>query len=331
MNSIFVVAWILMFGFAGFAGANDLPELQQGIAFAEQGDYSSAHKMLFEGWTRTRDPRFLPELAGASYRLGDHQQAKKYLRQILDLRPNDRYANNFLGSLFLLEGNPEAGLKYWNRIGKPSIDQILVQPGTAVDAEILDRAMAAAPSSFLRVEDYLETQQRLEMMGMFKTNELLLKPHGNEEKFDLVFQSRVRKGTFDSKMQLAKLAAQGLFTQTIKPEFVNLGGTSANLKSLFSWDEYRYRAYASLSLPFQNRPHQRIRVFTDARQETWQLGSDLHLSRAELGMELQANASHRLRWSGGAKASFRDFQNSTGATPFQEDFTLPALEVFSIH
>ena len=43
----------------------------------------------------------------------------KTLRRALRLAPRDDYTNNFLATIYFLEGNLDAALKYWNRSGKP--------------------------------------------------------------------------------------------------------------------------------------------------------------------------------------------------------------------
>ena len=50
-------------------------------------------------------------------------EAKRNLRTALHRNPDDRYANDFLATLYQLDGNTEAALKYWNRLGKPSFLQ----------------------------------------------------------------------------------------------------------------------------------------------------------------------------------------------------------------
>src|SRR6266702_4448040 len=65
------------------------------------------------------DPRFPIEIAGAAFKQKHYPQAARCLRQALRLAPHDAYANDFLGTVYFLQGNLEASLKYWNRVGKP--------------------------------------------------------------------------------------------------------------------------------------------------------------------------------------------------------------------
>jgi len=65
-----------------------------------------------------RDARFLVERAGAEYRLQDFPGRQIGSACGIALSAEDEYALNFLGTIYLLEGNLEAALKYWNDGGK---------------------------------------------------------------------------------------------------------------------------------------------------------------------------------------------------------------------
>ena len=268
----------------------------------------------------------LVDLASRSYRAGDREQAKVYLKTLLKANPSDRYANRFLGALYLMDGNVEAALKYWNRIGEPRIEQISMQPLPRVDAVLMDRVFAMAPASSLSRNDYLETESRLRMMGIFKKYEFQLKPREETQTFDLVLRPQVRKGTLASKLKIAALVAQGVLTETIEPEFHNIRGTTISSTSFISWDESRNRFFSSLSFPVGNDPHSRLRIFADHKLETWSVDSGLHLRKWEGGVEAGKTWNDRLSWKSGTKASYRLFDGSKNDRAFFHEGWL--IEVF---
>src|SRR6185437_15631755 len=95
---------------------------QRGMELAGKGSWREAREELLAGSVESpRDKRFMIELAGVEYRLGDRNLARNYLRRALDLDPADTYAIDFIATLYFLDGNAEAALQYWNRIGKPRI------------------------------------------------------------------------------------------------------------------------------------------------------------------------------------------------------------------
>ncbi len=76
----------------------------------------------------SKDKRFPLELAGIAYREKDTAGAKRFLHRALSLDPRDEYGNDFLGTLYSLEGNLAGALFYWNRIGKPVLQNVHYQP-----------------------------------------------------------------------------------------------------------------------------------------------------------------------------------------------------------
>ena len=74
-------------------------------------------------------------------------EAKTYLHRALQLDPKDEYANEFLATVYFLQGNLEAALKYWNRADKPEIAEVRSEPKLKVRPALLDHAFAFAPAS----------------------------------------------------------------------------------------------------------------------------------------------------------------------------------------
>ena len=123
---------------------------------------------------RPRDERFPVELGGVAFKQKRYAEAARWLREGLKLAPNDAYANDFLATIYFIEGNTEAALKYWNRVAKPHLENVRIEPGLRVDPALLDRALAFAPASTLRLPDFLTTQTRVEALGIFPAPKLAL-------------------------------------------------------------------------------------------------------------------------------------------------------------
>ncbi|MBV8514949.1 MAG: hypothetical protein JO260_06585, partial [Acidobacteria bacterium] len=86
-----------------------------GLALAKLQRWQEARAALLRGQRKeTRQARFLVELAGIDYKLKDARAAKRKLRAAQRLDPKDEYTLEFLGTLYFLDGNVEAALKYWN-------------------------------------------------------------------------------------------------------------------------------------------------------------------------------------------------------------------------
>ncbi len=314
----------------------------RGMALAKLGRWEEAKRALeFGRQKEPRDKKFPIELAGIAYRQGRHGDAESLLRAALKLDPRDEYAADFLATLYLLDGNLEAALEYWNRAGKPKIREIKVDPPLRVDPELLDRSIAAAPASVLRLEDYRTTRERLDALGIFSSLRMDLTPRSvpDSTDYDLQLSATERNGWGNSRLQGFLSLASGTPYQTVYPGFYNLRRSAINVQSLVRWDSRKRRAMVSISAPFGGKPGWRYRFFADARDEDWDVTNTFRgpaglprafkLRKIETGGEVQGIVNSRIVWQGGIAASNRTFEGinpagSTAAADFTDSFVLEA-------
>jgi tetratricopeptide (TPR) repeat protein len=299
-----------------------------GTALAQLGRWNDAQKAFAAGARlEPGDKRFPLELAGVAFKQKRYPVAARHLRRALRLDPADSYSNDFLGTVYFLEGNTEAALKYWNRAGKPQIAEVRSQPTPRVNVALLDRALAFAPASVLLLSDLLTTEVRVRGLEIFPRYQFDLQARG-DGKFDLLFRNRERDGWGQSKVEKLFLLLRGLPFQSITPEFYNLRDEAINFTSMYRWDAQKRRVRAQVSGPFKASPKFRYRLMADLRGENWDirksfqgptpvLGS-FNLRREAVAADFAAMESGRWRWSAGAEVSHRDFRSvitGTALTP----------------
>jgi len=274
----------------------------RGMALARQERWDEA-KSEFELGRNTYplDRRFTLELAGIAFKQQRYSEAKRNLRTSLNADPTDRYANDFLATLYKLEENTEAALKYWNRIGKPKIEEVRMEPRPDVDPVLLDRAFAFAPASVLDRSDFLTTQGRLDFLEIYPRYRLDLaaRPDGA---FDVVFHSAER-----NRWTALIALLSGAPFQSITPQFSNLGRSGVNVTSLLRWDKQKRRAFAALSGPIGRSASLGYRLYLDGRNENW-LIHGLNLKKFAGGAEMRARVGARWGWSSGFEISRREFR-----------------------
>jgi tetratricopeptide (TPR) repeat protein len=299
-----------------------------GTALAQLGRWDDAQRAFAAGARlQPRDKRFSLELAGVAFKKKQYPLAVHYLRQALRLDPSDSYGNDFLGTVYFLQGNTEAALKYWNRAGKPQIAEVRSQPVPEVKAALLDRALAFSPASVLLLPDWLTTDVRVHGLEIFSRYQFDLQARG-DGKFDVLFRNRERDGWGQGKLEKLFLLLRGLPFQSVTPEFYNLRDQAINFVSMYRWDAQKRRITAQLSSPFHANPKYRYRLMADLRGENWDirksfqgpaplLGS-FNLRREAVAADFAAVESGRWRWSAGAEVSHRDFRSvipGTALTP----------------
>jgi hypothetical protein len=302
-----------------------------GMALARLKRWKEARDAFSAGARKApRDARFLTERAGAEYKLTDYGAAKNDLRRALRVDPNDSYIPEFLGTVYLLEGNLEAALKYWNKLEKPKLTAVELSPSTKTDKVLLDRAVGFAPPQALERDALLKTDVLLENLGLFARWRTELAPDG-ENGSKATLKLAERSGWGATPLDGAISLLRGLPYETAYPSWFGIGGQAINFDSLARWDSEKRRFGANVEFPLFHQPSKRVRVFFDARNENWNLSNsflggtfpitELNMRRFSGGAEIHLVKSGWWDWTAGVEAISREFRNvpagvSSSATPF---------------
>jgi tetratricopeptide (TPR) repeat protein len=301
-------------------------DLLLGLAWAHFEKWSEA-KLAFEaGLSKSRkDPRFLVELAGILYRQNDYRNAKARLRAALRMNPRDSYAHQFLATIYFLEGNLEAALKYWNPEDKPRLRSVVFEPSLQLKEPLRDRAIPFNAPQILTVDAFLRMQTRLDQLGIFSSRRIELLP-ADSGTYDVKVHLAERNGWGDSKGIVSLFG--GLPYATVYPGLYNLGHDAVNLTSLARWDSEKRRISLAASMPLYDDPSLRLLFYADVRNENWNLTetlfsrvaplTDLNMRRAAAGAEVHSVMSSRWSWSTGGEIANRNFRNLAGHTSSAE-------------
>jgi tetratricopeptide (TPR) repeat protein len=300
-------------------------QLYRGLAFAQLQQWGDARRAFEAGLARNpRDARFLEELAGAEYKQRQFSRAKQHLRRALALDPSDNYANNFLASIYFLEGNLEAALAYWNRAAKPRLSDLSFRGTMNLDPVLLDRAFDFSQGSEWRRDQYLETRARLEGLNLCSDTRFNLEEQ-SDDAFQLVLDCTEHSTWGASKWQWLASLFRGLPYQEVHPEFYNLNRAALNWLSLGRWDDQKRRIDSEITAALRNDPKWQYRIHFDGRNENWNLTgtllpgtsapAGLNLEKASAGAELRSIVSGRWSWSAGLEYSYRRVRNLEGIPP----------------
>ena len=304
--------------------------LYRGLALAHLQRWEEAKAAFTAGRAEAPgDPRFLIELAGIAYREKQFSTAKRNLRRALAMNPKDDYANNFLASIYFQEGNLEAALKYWNRAGKPKLEDLTFEPALRLRPLVVDRAFRFARGGEWQREQYLATEARLRALDLYPGRLFELQVH-DDGSFDLGFHASERNGWGSSKWEGLVALLRDAPYQAVDPEFYNLGRAGVNWVSAYRWDDEKRRVFTELAAPVSENPAVRFRVYFDGRNENWNIThtlapenpsvARLNVAKAAAGAEMRFVESGRWEWKAGVEYSDREFRNVSGipasAAPF---------------
>src|SRR3989441_3709488 len=223
--------------------ADQSPEFDflAGLALARLEKWDEA-KLAFDAGFRKApgDSRFLVELAGIAYKQKDFGSAKRNLHVALKLNPRDYYSSEFLATVYFLEGNLEAALKYWNPEDKPRLRHVVFAPPLRLKESLRNRAIVFNAPQILSRDALLATQAPLDNLGVFSSRRIELAP-ADSGGYDVTLHLTERNGWGDSKVEGIVSLLSGLPYATVYPEFYNLGHDAVNLTSLARWDSEKRR------------------------------------------------------------------------------------------
>ena len=317
------------------------PDLQYyyGLSLAHLERWNDAQKVFLSARrAQPGDKRFPIELAGIAFREKKYPEAAAYLHAALRLDPKDTYANDFLATVYFLEGNLEAALKYWNGLNdpKPRVEQVRLPEKLRVNPVLLDHALAFSPASTLLRQELLTTEARLNTLGIFPSYRLDLLARENE-KFDLEFQAQERNGWGNSTLEALLGTFRGLPFQEVSPEYFNIRGSGTNFVSLLRWDAQKRRVTASLSGPFLRNPQWKYSLSVDGRDENWEIRKSftgvapplaaLNVRRADLEAEITRLVGWRWSWSAGVQLSRRDYRDVTAGSALSPNLLASGYEL----
>jgi hypothetical protein len=294
-------------------------QLDQAKSLARGGQIVEAEHAFRQGRRRfPHDARFPTEAAGLAFQQQRYARAAELLRVAHRLSPGDTYITDFLATVYFLEGNTAAALKYWNRIGKPHIDKILAEPEPRVSPPILDHAFALAPASVATLSQYDDTLVRIDSLGIFTRPQLDLRARDGGG-FDMVLRSSERNGFGNSRAEALFNIFHAAPFQAIHGDYYNWHGRAINFTSMYRFDEDKRRIQGELSAPLDHRGHMRSVVSLDLRNENWDVRDGFqgpapvlaafNLRREAGGVLVRSDWSARMRWRLGAEVSARDMRN----------------------
>lgn len=288
-----------------------------GMALAHLHRWKEARSALMAGERQCgAQARFSTELAGVAFQQNDYPEAARWIEKATRLDPRDEYSNEFAGTVFLLMGNLDAALKYWNRIKKPQIELLRVDPNLKVQRLLLERAFVFSPQAEMRRDQLLASEARLNAMSIFPAYSIKLDAREGG-KFDAQFNAIERNGVGNGWMQSAVSVFSGLPYETIYPSYFNIGRSSTNVDSLVRWDTQKRRVWLTASGPWHDLPQWRWGVALDGRDENWAirnssmgdspvLGS-FKLKKVAAESTIASISSGRWQWISGAELSDRRY------------------------
>ncbi len=281
-----------------------------------------AAEQAFESGSNSfpKDKRFPLELAGIAYRQKDTGRAKRLLHRALALDPEDSYGNDFLGTIYSLDGNLAAALFYWNRIGKPVLQKVRYDPAPPIDSVLRERTFALSGGQRLTKQRLEWARSNVDRLGVLADVQYDLVPRRQDDRYDLVIRTVPVAQPLAGWLGQLLPALRQLPYQGVAYDAYNVRRAAINLNVLGRWDPDKRRMFVQMSGPWRENPRSEYRLFVDLRDEIWNLRSNFFsfpgglnnvvLRKAQAGGEVALGLSSKLQWTLGGLIAYRDYRQA---------------------
>ena len=270
-----------------------------------------------------QDGRFAAELAGVAFRRHRESEAKHWLRRAIKLNPSDAYNRDFLGTLYLLDDNLPAALKYWNPLGKPLLTSVVFDPPSPLSPPLTARTFPVSGGQVLTVKRLATAQANLERLDVFSATAFDLQTRSNGES-QLQIRNANRSLPLGNGLARFLPALRGLPYQALMPEFYNWNGRAINLRSLLRWDSNKRRVAIDVNSPWRENPQIEMKFSVDGRDERWAIGGARNsvtvvpIRTLKVGAAVTFALTENLEWTPGLRFAVRDYKAPASASPIQQ-------------
>jgi tetratricopeptide (TPR) repeat protein len=240
-----------------------------GFVLAKQRNWGAAGEQFKE--TISLQPNHLParlELAGVEFEQGRNREAIRYLREVLELDPDNDYASHFLANLLYLEEKKIEALHHWNRVGEPRINQIAFRTSTEFEAGLLQRLFSLNEGEMLRKDQIIDMRWKQKRLNLGPPFHLELTP-GSQDNWDLEVTVPPRSTLSFTKTFLLLNSVRAPLYQELQLTYPARLGSGRHMSASLRWDADRKRAKALARLPFVATPSDGLRLGLDLRDENW--------------------------------------------------------------
>ena len=297
----------------------------RGMALAALRRYDEASAAFLAGQQLApRDIRFPEELAGVAFQTKNYAAAKRHLRRAIRLSPHDYYSTNFLATIYFLDGNLDAALKYWNRTGKPIVDDLTFSPPPRLTPSLLDHTFPFSLHTQWTLAQLQSARARADALQLFLRYrfDLQARPDGD---FDLSFDFFPRPRFAPTHIATWLQFLRGLPYLTIYPSFYDLNDEARNVETLYRWDKEKRRLAMSFESPWRDHPEALYKIYFDARNENWDVSHTLfpsaarpfppaafNLEKLQTGLEFHFTQNGKLTWTTNLDYTIRRYRYILG-------------------
>lgn len=253
--------------------------IELGRAYLLLKEYQRAEDTLKEGGRRyPQDPRFHNQLADLYLENNDREAARSALHDALAIDPNNSYASDLLATIGMSEGQVQSALRYWNKGGRPLINDILHNYYLKFGSWVVRDAVAFHPGGVLSYSQWKTTESRLLETDNFTNVGLEVEPTKVPDQFNAVLRTTTKKNRLED---IAFDLLKGAPIETLFFDIWNIGNSGINFNSDYRWETGRRRVDSQFKMPIPLPGLLYLETGGTWRLERWDLTTILPQNKAE--------------------------------------------------
>lgn len=253
-------------------------DFDRALSAAAGGRMGEADRLLAESDCRD-DPAFLRELAGVRLRRGRVDQAVELAGRALRLAPDDAHAARTLATALYVNGEPEAALDAWNRVGEPTVDLVRVAGLRRVSHRPVARQLGIRGGDRLTSRSLRLARRHLDDLPAVARSRVEYTPTGGG-RADVVAGLAERAGLPDAPVPLAATAVRAAIYRELALTAVSPLGLGETWSGAWRWWDDRPAASFALAAPASFGPPAVWRVAGSWERETYGLDAPVALVRS---------------------------------------------------
>lgn len=225
------------------------PMVDEGVRLAGLGDLDGGQRLLeaaASACPASAAPR--RELAGIHALRNEWREAAGDARRAIALDASDALAARILATALFLEGDADAALEAWNRLGQPVIDLVNVTGLEHTRYRVATRAMGLRPQALLTRPSLQAARRRLADLPAAQTTRVRYRPGENgRAQVDAVVMERPRFPT--AIVPLVAIGVRAAADRELALSMANSTGGGELWTASWRWWEHRPRVAGRFAAP----------------------------------------------------------------------------------
>jgi len=212
------------------------------------------------------------ELGGIYFKEKEYVKAEHMIIEAIKINPENKYARDFLGTLYYINGLTTLALDEWNKISKPILGKIFVENDKSANRELLVRELSFNYGQIIKPSMIKESQKRLSKIGNISNVSFNIFPHKqSHDEFDLQISFFNEKGLGRNASYFLINLLRDITQKTLHLDYKNISNANINAYFAYRFSDFRKKTHFTMTFPRFSKLPFYFSLNYKGRSEIWSL------------------------------------------------------------